>query len=487
MKLSYLSKLALIVLSLGASIAGRGQEAPAPLSATPLSQDDLRDLPIIRQLRPLCPVRLGGVFTLGLGDGGEWLEPSGSRSTLLSRANTRWIGTNCDVAALPAVNLTPAVFPTFTYVNSLFTPLLFVYASTLHEQPYFAGSVGGWRPSLSAWTLKDEHGREIPHPSPGGHWMDFASTEWALHWRDGVLNWVRQYGAQGVVASELPLGNSFVGSKPGKYKTLQDRGEAQFNWLRAARDEGRFLMIPSSLGFEAIVGKPTQPPLPADFQPDLAGRYWDHFYPYSDGAWCEGWLKPHWSEEFLPEDIREIQLQAADRTARSGKVFIAAAAYSNDSELEFIVASYLMVYHKQGRLVLQPMPQIPFVRSDAGLSLKVFQNEVKRHAALFQVPLGAAVQERHQINTTIDPALPSTDQARVVWRRAFSYGVVYVNSDDKRSARLLMGSTMRRVNGERLTTLDLPPRSGAILLFDKEAAPPKASEKLSETKPAETR
>ena len=43
-------------------------------------------------------------------------------------------------------------------------------------------------------------------------------------------------------------------------------------------------------------------------------------------------------------------------TARNGQVFIAATPYRNDAELEFALASYLLVVHHQGRLVFQPMP-----------------------------------------------------------------------------------------------------------------------------------
>ncbi|MBC7526387.1 MAG: hypothetical protein H7308_02450 [Chthonomonadaceae bacterium] len=457
--------------------SGHAQESKVPFAATPLSDEDKKDLKPIPQLRPLCPIRLGGVFTMGLGESKQWLEASAQNSTPITRENTRWIGENCDVAAFASVTLNPTTLPTLTYINQLFTPLLFVSASTLYEGANHAGNIGGWRNECRTWTLTDEKGVEIPHPDTGGHWMDFGSLEWAKYWREGVLNEARRFGAQGVVTSELPLGNTFVGDKPGKYRTMVARGNAQFEWLRAVRAEGQFLMLPSSLGFEGIVGKPTLPPLPGDAQPDLAGRYWDHFYPYCDGAWCEGWFKPYWSDDFLPENIREIQLQAADRTARSGQTFIAAAAYHDDDELEFLLANYLMVSHKQGRFVFQPMPQLPFVRADAGMSLKVFQNEIKRHQALFTAPLGYVLQERHQIKTTIDPSLPSKLQAQAIWRRAFAYGVVYLNSDDTRSASLLLGSPMHRPTGEEVSKIQLPPRSGIILLYNREASDSNAPSK----------
>jgi hypothetical protein len=402
------------------------------------------------------PVRLGGVYTLGLGDGGDPLEESARNGTKLSAENRNWIAQNCDVIALNAVNITPETFPAMQKQQPIFTPLLYVYASSLYEQPDHRGSVGLWKPEMAAWTLRDADGKEVTHPDAGGHWMDFGSMEWAAYWRQQVLALVRQYGAQGSIAAELPVGNTFVESRLAHYKTSSDRMDATADWLQAAHAPGQYLLIPSALGFEALVGRPIPPVAALVDQPALNGRGWDYFYPFMDGAWAEGWVRPYWLQGPLPEKLWEMQLEAADRAARDpNQVFIASAAYRSVAELEFALASYLLVWHKQGRMVFQPMPVTPGTRADAGFSLAVLRRETTKYAAYFDALLGGVVQERHLVRVGGGNA----------WRRAFENGVVYVNSDDRRTVTLSLGGALKRLNGTKVRKVSLAPHSGVILLY----------------------
>lgn len=415
-----------------------------------------QDIKILPRIRPISPIRLGGVFTLGVGKSGDLYENSARNGTKLSEDNARWIAEKCDVVALSPNTIEPKTYPTITQTSPLFTPLLFVYASTLYEKENVKGNVGGWKPEMQAWTLRDKQGKEVKHPDGGGHWMDFGSAKWAQHWRDRVLGLVGQYGAQGVVAAELPIGNTFVSNNLQKYRTERDRAEATYRWLREARAANRFLMIPSALGFDALVGRPVLPVPPSSQQPELSGRFWDEYFPFLDGGWSEGWVRPYWASRALPEKNWEIHLEAADRAARSGQVFIAACAYRNAQELEFGLASYLLASHRQGRFVFQPMPLAGRKRLDAGHSLNIARREILARRAYFDVALGPAMQERHLIPT----------MGGFVWRRAFYQGAVYVNSSERDTVSITLGGAMRRVSGKRVRKVTLGPQSGVILLFD---------------------
>ncbi len=442
MRFLVLSLLTLGLLSAPSFHVARAQDPPqtepTPLQPTP-------------RIRPQCPVRLGGVFTLGLGENSAEWEDSAALGVKLSADNQHWIAANCDVVALNPVNLTPDTFPAISKEQRLFTPLLLLSAAMLSEQPGYRGSVGGWKPEMEPWTLRGSDGKEVPYPVKGGHWMDFANTDWAAHWRDRAQALVRQYGAQGVVAADLPLANLYVGEDLAQYKTEADRIAATTSWLHAVRAPERYLMIPSARSFGHIVGHATLATPPGTEETDLSGRLWDDYYSLMDGAWAESWV--HWYN--LSEDDWEIALEAADRAGRSGQVFIATAIYHNDAELEFDLASYLLVVHTQGRCVFQPMPILPDAGTDAGRSLAVLRKQVAAKAAYFNVPLGFPLQERHTIAT----------EGGTVWRRAFTNGVVYVNSSEKRTCTLQLGGALERVTGEKVRQVVLPPQSGVILRY----------------------
>jgi hypothetical protein len=430
-------------------------DAGAAPQQVPDASKPAPEVKLTPRVRPLATVRLGGVYTLGLSANSAPFEESAALGKPLSDDNARWIADNCDTVALNAVNITPRTFPTMTSTWPLFTPLLYVYASTLYEEPTHHGNVGGWNPQMAGLTLRDTHDQEVPHPDQGGHWMDFSSRDWAQHWRDRVIDLVQRYGAQGVVAAELPINNTFVQGKLKKYSTTADRAQATTEWLRAARAADRYLMIPSALGFDTIAGHSTlAPPAEAD-EPELRGRLWDDYFPIADGAWVEGWVRPYWTDAPLNEEEWERQLEAADRAGRLGQVFIAAAAYHDSTELEYALASYLLVVHRQGRVVFQPMPLVAGQRSDAGFSLAVLRREVQARPRYFNLPLGYALQERHTVPTN----------GGDVWRRAFQFGIVYVNSSDTRTVTVGLGNSMKRLDGTKVKKLVLPPHSGATLVY----------------------
>ncbi len=407
------------------------------------------------RIRSLCPIRIGGVYTLGLGDSGDAMDDSAAKGVKLSDANRDWMAAHCDIAAFSPNTITPQTFPALRKQQALFTPLLYLYASTLYEQPNRRGSVGGWQPAMSAWTLRDRAGKEIPHPEAGAHWMDFGDTRWAAYWRKQTEGLLREFGAYGAVAAEMPQGNTFVGSDLAKYKTPQDRGQAAENWLRMAHAPGKFFLLPSAIGFELSTGRSTPIPPPDAFEPALPGRYWDQFYSLMDGAWCEGWVHPSWSEEPLPDAFWELHVEAAERAARTDQVSIVAAAYRDDDELEYALASYLLVAKRQARLVFQPMPLRSAQPANAGMSLAVLKRELAEKSAYFDAPLGVALQDRHQI----------TINGGAFWRRAFQFGDIYVNSDDRNNATITLGGPMLNVRGQTVQSFTLPPHSGAILLY----------------------
>ncbi len=438
----------------GWHIGGLGKAAP-PKRDSAATDEPVGSLTPTARIRPDCPIRIGGVYTLGLSVAGGEMEDSAAKGVKLSDANRDWMAAHCDMAALSPNTLAPDTFPILRKKQPLFTPLLYLLASTLYEQPNRKGSVGGWQPSMSAWTLRDRSGKEVPHPDAGAHWMDFGDVRWAAHWRKQTDSLMRQFGAHGAVAAEMPQGNTFVGEDLAKYTTPEDRGKATEDWLRAVHDPSKFYLLPSSLGFEQPVGRSTPAIPPGAAEPGLPGRYWDQFYTLLDGAWSEGWVHPYWSEETLPDIYWELHMEAAERAARTEQVFIVSTAYRDDDELEYALASYLLVAKRQARLAFQPMPLRPGQPANAGLSLAVLRRELTDKAAYFDAPLGVALQDRHQISIS----------GGAVWRRAYQFGDVYVNSNDRTEAVVKLGGPMLNPRGQTVQSFTLLPHTGAILHY----------------------
>ncbi len=109
-------------------------KAPSKVSTPPPgNQTDATANPL--RVRPDCPIRLGGVFLRGLSDNPDAQEDSASNGTKLTDTNRDWVAANCDVAAFSAANVQPDTFRQMTRAHSLFTPLLYLYASSLYEMP----------------------------------------------------------------------------------------------------------------------------------------------------------------------------------------------------------------------------------------------------------------------------------------------------------------------------------------------------------------
>lgn len=434
-----------------ALLTGSGGQGVAPQEQQPSEQEGTR---IVRKFRSaFFPLRLGGVFLYGLGDSKDPLEESARNGTKLSEENQNFLSEMCDAVALPATSLTPQTYRKMLKPDALFTPLLLLSASTLYEEESHAGNVGGWRPEMEAWTLRDRQGKEVSHPETGAHWMDFGNLQWADHWRERAQMLAGKYGAFGVVAMEMPLGNTSVGEDLQAYPSQAERGEAMLQWLRRAR--GKFLMVPSTLGFDGVVQHSVLPVEEKYRELELAGRFWDYFQPWIDGAWAEGWIQPYWAEVALPISLREIHMAAANRAAKNGQVFFANAAYRNDAELETLAAHFLLTNYVQSSMVFQPMPILPNLRPDAGLSLALYKRQIEEKAHILQVPLGTPQEERTRIRCVNGYA----------WRRRYQLGVVYVNPADNYSVQIPMGSSALRTNGARATQVTLAPRSGVILLY----------------------
>ena len=404
-------------------------------------------------VRPACPVRLGGIFTMGLGASDNPFTNTAQKGETISKDNMRWIENNCDVIGLTPAVLKPDDYSIIRQKAPNFTPLLYLYASCLYQSPY-PGSVGGWDSNMAACTLRHANGKEVHYPDPGGHWMAFGSKRWAIHWIKAANQLASTYNAAGVIASELPVNNTFVSDVPKADQSFAARVAATTRWLQAAAPLRKTMLIPAALNFDRPVGHPTLPPPVADSQPNLQGTLWDEEYPLMDGGWDEGWICPYWKGKPVDDEQWNEQEEALDRYGRDGEVFIAAAAYHNLHELEYALASYLLVVHHQGRAVFQPMPLIPGVRSDAGYSIQTLRQQVKKYPGYFNVTLGWPYQVRHLV--------PDGDAS--VWSRRFGGGTVYVNSTNTHTIKVVLGSPMRRLSGKLTSEVVLPPHSGAVLL-----------------------
>jgi hypothetical protein len=225
------------------------------------------------------------------------------------------------------------------------------------------------------------------------------------------------------------------------------------NWLQGVHAPDRYLLASSGAGYDALASGAYLPP-PGNEQPALAGRLWDAVNGIEEGACVVGWLHERGSDRPLRESRWEIDEEAADRLGRVAQIFIAATPFRDASELEYDLASYLLVARRQGRVVFQPIPA-DMLKSPSVFSLTACRALVKKWDRLMNAPLGVAMQERHRVPIEGGP----------VWRRAFANGVVYVNSSDGRVCTLRLGGALERADGEKISTVTLPPHSGVIFVY----------------------
>ncbi len=411
------------------------------------------------RIRDPFPIRMGMVTTRGLGDtGSDDIDAAGTNVQLGANLET-WLATHCDVLALDASAITPQTFPRMRSLQKLFTPLLFTYASTIYEQPGHRGSVGIYSPTMSAWELKTLSGSVIKHPDAGGHWMDPGNADWANYYAKNAEALARNYHSDGVIAAELGPANTFVDYKDTKYSSFPKLVDATASFLQIVHKPKQFLIVPSSAGYDTLIGRPTLPVHHARTEPQLSGRSWDELDRMTDGFWAEGWVRPYWTVADVPENFWEMHEEAADRAGRmpdnvlTADIFIAAYAYHDAQELEYGLASYLLASHMQSRLVFQPMPQYPGEPANAGMSARVMRREFERYKQYFDAPLGIALQERHEVVLN----------GNSVWRRRFQNGDVYLNSHDQGNCLVSLAAPMMTLDGQQVKTFELGPHTAKIL------------------------
>ena len=448
------------ISSVFASGCHRNSSVHSVQPASSAGEQQRKHLPgeIVRspRIRDPFPIRLGMVATRGLSD-----DPSRifEQYDKLGPDSEQWLAAHCDVLAVDAGSITPETFPRMRKVQELFTPLLYTYASSLYEDPNHHGAVGAWKPSMASWELRNANGAPIKHPDAGGHWMDPGNVEWAEYYGRSAEALSRKYHSDGVVAAELGPANTFADLASTRYKSFTALADATGNFLQKIHNPKNFLVVPSGAGYDSLVGRPTLPVQHGRAEPQLSGRCWDEFERLMDGVWAEGWIRPYWAPEPLPENFWEVQMEAADRAGRlsenklSGDIFIAACAYHNAEELEYGLACYLLASHMQSRLVFQPMPIYPGEPTNAGVSARVMRREYERYKSYFDAPLGIALQERHEIVLA----------GNSVWRRRFQNGDVYVNSHDTGTCMVDLAAPMMTLDGKMVKMFDLKPHTGIIL------------------------
>jgi hypothetical protein len=452
------SAAAVLTLSLLIGCHRFAPKRPVPPSNTKGSERKHLKDEIVRspRIRDPFPIRLGMVATKGLSDDPlRAFEPSDS----MGADTEKWLALHCDVLAVNAGSIQPETFPRMRKIQELFTPLLFTYASCVYDSPTHFGRVGGWEPGMADWQLKDKSGKPIKHPDADGHWMDPGNGGWIDYYGKHAFALAKKYHADGVIAAELGPANTFADLSKTRYASMPALVDATSQFLQKNHNPREYLLVPSGVGYDSLIGRPTLPVQAGRSEPQLSGRCWDEFEKMLDGAWAEGWIRPYWSTESLPENFWEVQIEAADRSGRlsedklSGDIFIAAFAYRNAEELEYGLACYLLASHMQSRLVFQPMPQYPGEPSNAGVSARVMRREYERYKNYFDAPLGIALQERHEIVLG----------GNSVWRRRFQNGDVYVNSHDSGTCSVDLAAPMMTLDGKMVKTFDLKPHSGIIL------------------------
>lgn len=457
----------LVALCILAALLGCGtkprMEAKQPPKVHPPGEIDAA-----QRIREPCPIRLGFVGNYGMGDNSPAMEDSAALGVKVGPNNLNWVATHLDLAAFDARCVTPDTFPQIRKIQRLFTGLLRVNASALYEQEDHPGNVGGWKPEMAKWTLRDGNGAEVKHPEAGAHWMDFGSPEWAGHWLKQVEALARADSASGVLAEPIPVGNTLVEGKLQKYPTFTDRVNATSGWLAKVHHPDQFLLVVSDAKFDNLIGRATLPVAARRVEPQLSGRCWDEFDSLIDGVWAADWPQPHWLDVTVPEKEWEIQMEAAERAAFNDNIFIASCAYHNPDELEYGLACFLLAMHRQGRFCYQPMPILPGQSPSIGFSLAVLKAEYNKYQNYFDVPLGYAVQERHEIVVG----------GHSVWKRSFENGAVYVNSHDQENVTVPFGGKMIQINGEPTSGVILGPHSGIILTY-----PPKNQTKQISKQP----
>jgi len=393
-------------------------------------------------IRPGKSIRLGG-FLYGYDaiplPGEEWPWPDARD----------WMARNLDLVSMGV--WPPEDTAVMRAINPAMCLLLVAVPLILTVGGGEGFATGGYEPGrMAAWRLMTKGGEESPNALWGEkelgretHYMDIGNKDWTEFFRQQWNERCRQYGADGYCIDGVPW-NGVYYLEPGV--ELRDYADAEqvnatiYRFLDAIRTPREFL----------VVDDVPQPERQA----------------HLDGVWGEDWLAYDsslpWGEDRTAR--WELAVDYVARYSAERKPYIAAGWYhhGNENELEYLLATYLMA-KESNSVVFQPQPMGTGVGPPqwsydiGGYHLGLFKSEVEEYRHLFEVELGKPLAGRER-------RAESHAEGGTVWQRRFQKGVVLVNASVEQAASVSLPVPLRRARGEVVNQVELPPRSGAILV-----------------------
>ncbi len=385
-------------------------------------------------IRNGCNVRIGAFLRSGTGPDGK-----------LSAADRVWIAHHLDIVALNPPSLAPTDFPAMQAMNPRLICLLRLDASGI--DPSGSDRVSNWHPSLQKWDIK------VPRKLAGPQYrlMNPASMKWAEYWRDAAARLVARYHAHGVVADHLPTDRYSLFDRVGAYRNETNRVKATRSWLKTVKQNRNYMLVAAANGFAA----PAEENTPyIDWLVTLAGSLWNDFDSLVNGVFVKGWQS--WGSTGTMQNERdwEINTASAQRFSRQGRAYLAIASFKDQTELESLIACYLMAYHTGCRFSLEPVPTSAF-REDGSIRLADLKAVYYRYNALFSVSLGRPLRDRFRVH----------DGKWRYWVRPFEKGMVVCNPSDQNGVVVSFGQPLERVGGGKVQQLVLQSHSGVVLMY----------------------
>jgi hypothetical protein len=277
------------------------------------------------------------------------------------------------------------------------------------------------------WFLADTTGARIEFCDYKGLWqMDVGNPEYQAAWEANVAADLRARGFDGVEVDDTNWNEQYhlCGRTIAKYPNNGDYGAATRSFLArvgpALKSKG-FLVLPnialpySSSNYETW----------SDWISFTSGAIQEHFSKWGSGTTQQfGDADWKWRQGFLP------------LTQKAGKIFlgITYAPMSDVRSMAYARANFLLDW-------------------DGGPSALIFEpsnpEQQDPHAAAWTQDIGSPLKTKFQVGAA--------------WRRNYSGGIVLVNSSATVTQSVALGGAFVAADGSTITSVTLPPLTGAIL------------------------
>ena len=294
-------------------LAGCGKPPGAAAPPVTRARRPVGEIKATERIRPDCPIRIGGVFLMGLGDEQRRFRRIGREGSQTLRSQPRLAR-----RALRPGRAQPE-HPRSRHLSRPAPPAAPLHAAPL---PLRLLALRTARPQRQCGRL--EAGNVGLDPAGLCRQEDQASR------RRRTLDGLRQYALGGPLAqTDRSAGEPVRRVRRGRggdaagptvlsgtiWGSTRHRRSVGRRPKPGCARPGIAASISCCLRPWASTSLPATPPRrcpPGTAEPELTGRYWDQFQALTDGAWAEGWVHPYWADD----PLRRQAVGASPRSRR---------------------------------------------------------------------------------------------------------------------------------------------------------------------------